>query len=486
MAHAPLEIGSVLDSRYRIDALVGQGGMASVYRATDLTLRRAVAVKVAHASATGASTLTLFLNEAQALARVEHPGLVPVYAVGRSGELYYLAMKFIEGRSLSQVLKAQPKLPPAQVARILIDVCAALEALHQSGLVHRDVKPGNIMIGDDGKVTVMDLGIVQSANTSEVASTLGTPRYMAPEMLSDGEIDGRADVYALGVIGYHALTGGVPFDGPTPMAVLYMHAHQAVDPVRSRAPEVPKALAAAIETALAKEPDARYPSAQAFAQAIREAIRPARRGLWVLLAALVVAGVLTAVLWPKPQPVVPPPDDRDPVHARVDGITGTQTGQPGTTGSTGGAQNGGTQPSDNGSVSGQPSGAPRSTDSAAPQTAASAGVATAAPNSVESANPASGQSTDSVGGSGGPPGVAPASDAAIIIAKVLSSPLGATVKQGRKTLGKTPLSLERPKGSPSITVQIIKPGYDPVKRRVHFKKDSTVRARLKSGFDLVP
>ena len=441
MANALLEPGSVLDSRYRIDALVGQGGMARVYRATDLTLRRAVAVKVAHASATGASTLTLFLNEAQTLARVEHPGLVPVYAVGRAGELYYLAMKFIEGRTLAQVLKAEGNLPPAKVAQILIAVCGALSALHHHGLVHRDVKPGNVMVGDDGKVTVMDLGIVQSANSSDKASTLGTPRYMAPEMLSNTEIDGRADIYGLGVIGYHALTGSVPFDGPTPMAILAMHAHEPVEPLRNRAPHVPKTLAAAIELALAKSPNARYPTAEAFAAAIREAMRPSRVWIWAALAVLVLAGVGAAVLWPTTNttlsdagtlPIRPIHDDRPVPY----------------------------NPPDRGAGGGNGVG-PGSITSAAPatQTPVTPVTEPAAPETAATA---------------------------IVTVRILSSPLGATVKQGRRVLGTTPLTLERPVGTPSFSVQISKPGYDPVRRTVRFKADRTVRAKLKSGFELVP
>lgn len=446
MANVLLEPGSVLDSRYRIDALVGQGGMARVYRATDLTLRRSVAVKVAHASATGASTLTLFLNEAQALARVEHPGLVPVYAVGRAGELYYLAMKFIEGRTLADVLKAEKTLPPAKVAQILIAVCGALSALHHHGLVHRDVKPGNIMVGDDGKVTVMDLGIVQSANSSDTASTLGTPRYMAPEMLSNTEIDGRADIYGLGVIGYHALTGSVPFDGPTPMAILSMHAHQPVEPLRNRAPTVPKALAAAVELALAKSPNARYPTAEDFAAAIREAMRPSRMWIWAVVALLVLAGIGTAVLLPSDTVSVPdvgqtpirPLNDGRPVPYAPPGQGMVDPAQPGTR--------------------------PGSVPTASPGTTAAPG--TQAP-ATEAAAP-----------------VTAVPD--IVIVRILSSPLGATVKQGRRTLGKTPLALERPSGTPGFSVQIVKPGYDPVRRRVSFKADRTLRVKLKSGFELVP
>lgn len=440
MARDPLAPGAVLDSRYRIDELVGQGGMASVYRATDLTLRRAVAVKVADASATGASTLTLFLNEAQALARVEHPGLVPVYAVGRSGELYYLAMKFIEGRTLSQVLKGVERIAAEDVVGMVSEVCDALQALHDAGLVHRDVKPGNLMIGEDGKVTVMDLGIVQSSESSEVASTLGTPRYMAPEMLSNSEIDGRADVYSLGVIAYQALCGTVPFDGPTPMAVLYMHAHETVEPLRERAPDVPKPVAAAVMRALAKDPADRFPSASAFAAAMRRAMQPSRTGLWIALAALVIAaGAAAALLWPGPSVTTLPDASPESTIAEVVDASPPTTAPP-------------TAPS-----------VPPSTASSTPPSAPPT-----QPKTVETAAPAT---------------EAPAQ---IVVVKVLSAPLGATVKKGRETLGKTPLTLERPKGTRGFSVRITKPGYDPVTRRVSFSRDRTIRVKLQSGFDLVP
>lgn len=449
MPRDPLTPGAVLDSRYRIDALVGQGGMASVYRATDLTLRRAVAVKVADAGATGASTLTLFLNEAQALARVEHPGLVPVYAVGRAGELYYLAMKFIEGRTLSEVLKSVGRIAAEDVVGMVSEVCSALQALHAAGLVHRDVKPGNLMIGEDGKVTVMDLGIVQSADSSEVAATLGTPRYMAPEMLSNDEIDGRADVYSLGVIAYQALCGTVPFDGPTPMAILYMHAHESVEPLRDRAPDVPKAVAAVVMRALAKDPNERYQSAAAFAAAMQRAITPSRAGLWIAGAALLVAGgIAAALLWPEARvEALPDASPESSLIGRADASAPSEAPP--------------TAP---------PSGAPSAPPTAPP---------TAPPSSPPTAPPTRPESVATQA----PRTEAPAQ---LVAVKVLSSPLGATVKSGREVLGTTPLTLERPKGTRGFSVTISKPGYDPVSRRIGFTRDLTVRVTLKSGFDLVP
>ena len=188
----PFDPGTILEGRYRIDNEVGRGGMGVVYRGTDLTLKRPVAIKAMRTNEADASVLGRFLREARALAQVEHPGLVPVYAVGREGGSYYMVMKFVFGRSLSDVLKAEGQQPPERVRRIVTEVCAALGALHRHRLIHRDIKPGNIILGDDGRVTVMDLGIVKAVgeNTQTTSTALGTPRYMPPEMLSEAEVDG--------------------------------------------------------------------------------------------------------------------------------------------------------------------------------------------------------------------------------------------------------------------------------------------------------
>ena len=229
----PFQPGTVLESRYRIDDEVGRGGMGVVYRGTDLTLSRPVAIKALRAGDSDSTVLSRFMREARSLARVEHVGVVPVYAVGREGGVYYMVMKFVEGRSLSAVLKDQAQLDEDKVRRLVSEVCDALAALHKSGLIHRDIKPGNIMVGSDGRMTVMDLGIVKSVdeNTQTTSTALGTPKYMPPEMLTDQDVDGRADLYSLGVIAYQALVGDPPFDGPTPMAILYKQAHEAPEPL---------------------------------------------------------------------------------------------------------------------------------------------------------------------------------------------------------------------------------------------------------------
>ena len=477
MSEGPLETGSLLDGRYRIDAQVGRGGMGVVYRGTDLTLRRPVAIKVLQARAADDSTLARFLGEAQTLAQVEHRGLVPIYAVGRTGDFYYMVMKLLEGRTLAEVLKAGP-LPPAEVGRVLVAVCDALGALHQAGLVHRDVKPANIMIGPDGRVTVMDLGIATASGMNEASLlAVGTPRYMAPEMLGTSEVDGRADVYSLGIIGYHALTGAVPFDGPTPMAVLFKHAHEALEPVRKRAPQVPKALAHAIEVALEKQPVRRYPTAQHFAVAIQEALQPkGSTGFWVAVGALVgMAGAMAVWLMQGPDPVVvadaaaPKPkflrfDAEVPLDAarvqeadamvleaedagRRKPLRPNRPPAPGT-------EAPGTDAPGTDAPGTEAPLAPGTEGPRAPRTEGPRAPVTAAPGQVR--------------------------------VRITSTPPGATVKEGGAVLGTTPFVLERPVSGRSVVLTLSKAGYEPATTRVSLSKDGVVRVSLESAFELVP
>ncbi len=300
----PFERGTVLEGRYRIDDEAGRGGMGVVYRGTDLTLSRPVAIKAMRVSGADAGVLARFMHEARALASVEHRNLVPAYAIGQEAGVYYMVMKFVEGRTLDEVLRVDGPMPELGVRRIVAEVCDALSALHSAGLVHRDMKPGNIMLGDDGRVTVMDLGIVQQieddAEGVEAASTVGTPRYMPPEMFSGGEVDGRADIYALGVIAFTALTGRPPFDGPTPMAILYKQAHETPPDLREVAPHVSPGFAAAIHCALAKDPANRFPDAATFARAATAMQAATSKGLGMqaigaLVAVMLLAGGLTAM-----------------------------------------------------------------------------------------------------------------------------------------------------------------------------------------------
>ncbi|MGC6416805.1 MAG: serine/threonine-protein kinase [Bradymonadia bacterium] len=269
---SPFEVDTVLEGRYRIDQEAGRGGMGVVYRGTDLTLSRPVAIKAMLSGATDAGVLARFMHEARALASVEHPSLVPVYAVGQEQGVYYMIMRFIEGRPLSQVIEEEAPLPEDFVVRLVRSICDALGTLHAAGLVHRDVKPANMIVGDDETVTLMDLGIVKTAadSTEWATAATGTPKYMPPEIISEETIDGRADLYALGVVAYQCLTGQVPFDGPTPMSILYQQAHTPPTPIRSVNDAVSKGLAQVVHKLLEKSPGDRFDSATELRQALLE------------------------------------------------------------------------------------------------------------------------------------------------------------------------------------------------------------------------
>jgi len=270
---SPFEIGTILESRYRIDAEVGRGGMGVVYRGTDLTLSRPVAIKAMLSNQAEAGLLARFMHEARSLASVEHRRLVPVYAVGQEKSVYYMVMRFVEGRPLSDVLAERGQLDESAVRRMLREVCEALSALHSAGLIHRDIKPANLMVEPDGSYTVMDLGIAKDAQDGAALMTspmAGTPKYMPPEMFSDAPIDGRADLYALGIVAYHALTGMPPFDGPTPMAILYKQAHEDPTPIRQVRQDISKEMAQIIHIMMEKQPLHRYADAETALAAFSE------------------------------------------------------------------------------------------------------------------------------------------------------------------------------------------------------------------------
>ena len=262
-------INQVLESRYRIDEEVGRGGMGVVYKGTDLTLQRPVAIKTIIHRQANEEGLNRFIKEARTLAQIENPRLVPVYAVGQDDGYHYIVMKFLEGETLAEKIKRDDTLSVSTVREIIRQVCEALNALHRKGLIHRDIKPANLMVAPDGQVTVMDLGIVKEVGeeTSTQALAVGTPRYMAPEAIANRSIDARADLYSLGVIAYLALSGQHPFDGPTPMSVLFKQAHEQAIPIKDLVHQLPKNLAIAIEIALEKEPEFRFQSATEMADA---------------------------------------------------------------------------------------------------------------------------------------------------------------------------------------------------------------------------
>jgi serine/threonine-protein kinase len=263
--------------RYQVFAQLGAGGFATVYRAYDPRLDRDVAIKVLHpALARDPDMRDRFLDEARALASIRHPHLVRLFDAGEADGMVYLAMEFIAGRSLDAVIQHN-SLSVDDVCRVVSQVASALDALHDSGLVHRDVKPANIMLADDGRAVLVDLGVARSLKSTGITSPsviMGTPGFLAPEQLGETEAAGpRTDVYQLAATAYTLLSGRPPFLGSA-AEVLYAIAHRAAPDLQELCPDLPPGMAAAIVEALAKNPQRRPARAGAFAAALTAAALP--------------------------------------------------------------------------------------------------------------------------------------------------------------------------------------------------------------------
>jgi non-specific serine/threonine protein kinase len=254
-------IGSTLQNRYRLDERIGQGGMGAVYRAHDLLLDRDVAVKILSASGLGTAGRERLLQEARATARLNHPNIVSIYDAGKAGDVSYIVMELVEGTPASAAgLKEIP-----EILRVVRNICAALEHAHEHGIVHRDLKPENVLITADSTAKLMDFGLARSVSgprLSQEEGIVGTVLYLAPEQALGQEVDGRADLYSLGVMLYEWTTGSLPFDGDDPLAVVAQHIHAPVLPPRQRRPDLPEWLEPVILRLLAKDPAERYASAR--------------------------------------------------------------------------------------------------------------------------------------------------------------------------------------------------------------------------------
>ncbi|MEU8985255.1 Stk1 family PASTA domain-containing Ser/Thr kinase [Streptomyces sp. NPDC048558] len=254
-------VGQVLDGRYRVDARIAVGGMATVYRAVDTRLDRVLALKVMHpALAVDGVFVDRFIREAKSVARLAHPNVVQVFDQGTDGSYVYLAMEYVAGCTLRDVLRERGALQPRAALDILEPVLAALGAAHRAGFVHRDMKPENVLIGDDGRVKVADFGLVRSVDTvtSTTGAVLGTVSYLAPEQIEQpGAADARVDVYACGVVLYEMLTGDKPHDGDSPAVVLYKHLHEDVPPPSAIVPGLAYELDELVASATARTPDIR-------------------------------------------------------------------------------------------------------------------------------------------------------------------------------------------------------------------------------------
>ncbi|MEU0435053.1 Stk1 family PASTA domain-containing Ser/Thr kinase [Streptomyces sp. NPDC006290] len=260
-------VGHVLDGRYRVDARIAVGGMATVYRALDTRLDRVLALKVMHPTlAADGSFVERFIREAKSVARLAHPNVVQVFDQGADGSYVYLAMEYIAGCTLRDVLRERGALQPRAALDILEPVLAALGAAHRAGFVHRDMKPENVLIGDDGRVKVADFGLVRAVDTvtSTTGSVLGTVSYLAPEQIEHGTSDTRVDVYACGVVLYEMLTGAKPYTADSPAQVLYQHLHADVPPPSAVVPGMAYPLDELVSAATARNPEVRPADAVAL------------------------------------------------------------------------------------------------------------------------------------------------------------------------------------------------------------------------------
>jgi len=264
-AEARIVAETILAGRYRLVRLIDRGGMAEVWEGKDEILDRPVAIKVLHPRLAGDDQFQeRFRLEAVAAARLAHPNIVATFDTGLDNGVAYIVMELVAGRTLREVLRGEGPLPVAKAVAIAAAVADALNYAHEAGIVHRDVKPANILIGNDGRVKVADFGIAKAAtdrDLTEQGTLLGTAKYLAPEQVAGQPQDRRSDVYGLGVVLYEMLLGRAPFTGDTDMAVAYQHAH--ADPARIRPlrPDVSRRLEAVVLKAMAKSPDQRFATA---------------------------------------------------------------------------------------------------------------------------------------------------------------------------------------------------------------------------------
>ena len=257
--------GKVLNSRYELEQLIGSGGMADVYRARDNLLGRTVAVKILHPQfAKDEVFIARFRQEAQAAANLNQPNIVNVYDWGIENSTYYIVMEYVEGRDLKEIILQGGPLLPERAVEIAMSICLALEAAHAQGIVHRDIKPQNVIVTYDNKIKVMDFGIARTTGGSAMTQTgtiMGTAQYISPEQAQGRAADPRSDLYSLGIVLYEMLTGKAPFDGDSPVSIAYKHVREDPLPPSMVNPDISAGLEAVVMKALAKNPENRYQGA---------------------------------------------------------------------------------------------------------------------------------------------------------------------------------------------------------------------------------
>ncbi len=317
-------VQAALGTGYTVERAIGQGGFAAVYLVRDLTLKRPLAVKVLAPDLLLSPTAQeRFRREAETIAQLSHPHIVPLHFIGNAQDVVYLAMAYVDGESLADRIAREGPLPPEEVARILGEVASALDLAHRRGVVHRDIKPHNVLLErETGRSLVTDFGIARTAENSSLTASgmvVGTPTYMSPEQVAGDKVDHRADIYALGVVGFEMLVGRPPFGGSTPTEVLMKRIAQPAEPVERARPDTPPALAAVVNRCLEQDPARRFATGREIVRALGGAaptsgghstslVRRLRRTTVYLIvgAVVVVAAVAAAViLGRRPGPAAP-------------------------------------------------------------------------------------------------------------------------------------------------------------------------------------
>jgi tRNA A-37 threonylcarbamoyl transferase component Bud32 len=271
---------------YHVVRRLGRGAMAEVYLAQQISLGRQIALKVLNAElARDPAYVRRFHHEARAAAALVHGGIVQIYEVGQEEGVHFIAQEYVPGRNLGEVIRSHGALEPRLVLDILRQVAAALSKAASEGIVHRDIKPENIMLSRSGEVKVADFGLARvqgdgGVNLTQVGVTMGTPLYMSPEQIEGRSLDSRSDIYSLGVMAYHMLSGAPPFAGDTPLAVAVQHLNQLPEPLASRRPDMPARFAAVIDRMLAKKPADRYADPQALLRELHALATEGAREGW--------------------------------------------------------------------------------------------------------------------------------------------------------------------------------------------------------------
>lgn len=263
----------IVSGEYEILGELGRGGMAAVFLAREISLDRKVAIKLISPSfLEGSEAVERFKREARTAASLSHPGVIPIYGVRDTDRALFFIMKYVHGRTLASIIRSAGPLPVTQARAVLVAVAHALDYAHRNNVIHRDIKPGNIMVDTEGHVMVTDFGIakvVDSEGLTMTGRTIGTPAYMSPESCSGREVTGASDQYALGVVGYELLSGRNPFLADTSVGIMYAHVHEAPQPIGELRPDCPPEMAAAIMRMIEKNPAARFATLKDAAQAIQ-------------------------------------------------------------------------------------------------------------------------------------------------------------------------------------------------------------------------